>query len=126
MKKSSKKNSKYRMISKFSQLLWILSILLIMLLGYFIYSSNVLPLKYFLIIIGICFVFLVLHGFFVLKKNTRLWLLILLNIVTLIFMCGEVFAITKISDMINFLRENLANHFETNFYNINLNKDYSY
>jgi len=126
MKKSSKKNSKYRMISKFSQLLWILSILLIMLLGYFIYSSNVLPLKYFLIIIGICFVFLVLHGFFVLKKNTRLWLLILLNIVTLIFMCGEVFAITKISDMINFLRENLANHFETNVYNIIVNKDSSY
>jgi len=128
MKKNKKTihNKRHEMLSKFSRVVWILSILLIIILGYFIYSANVLPVKYFMIIVGVFALFLAIHGFFVIKKNTRTWILIVLNILTLLFMCGEVFAITKISDTINFLRKNLSGYVKTDVYNILVNKNSSY
>ncbi len=125
-KKKSNNKKKQEIMLKFSRVVWIISILLIFTLGYFIYSANILPVKYFIGITALFVVILSIHGFLILKKNTRIWLLIVLNILSLLFMCGEVFAITKISDMINFLKENLANHFETNVYNIVVNKNALY
>ena len=47
-KKKKQTNSK---LQKFSLLLWIISIIFMILLGYLIYKANVLPLKYFLVIV---------------------------------------------------------------------------
>jgi len=124
----SKKNEKKKVkkLTRFSQVIWGLSILLLIILGYFIYTANVLPAKYFIIIIIVFVVLLSIHGLFVLKKKTRSWLLILLNILAILFMCGELFAIFKINDMITFLKENLNARYETNVYNIVVSKDSNY
>ena len=128
MAKKEKKNKKEtnKLLRNFSLLLWIVSIIFMIVLGYFIYSANVLPLKYFLAIVIVFVVFLSIHGIFILNKKTRIWLLIVLNIITFLFMSVEAFAIIKINETITFLRENLGAHFETNIYNIVVNKESSY
>lgn len=128
MSKKEKKNKKEtnKLLRNFSLLLWIVSIIFMIVLGYFIYSANVLPLKYFLAIVIVFVVFLSIHGIFILNKKTRIWLLIVLNIITFLFMSVEAFAIIKINETITFLRENLGAHFETNIYNIVVNKESSY
>lgn len=122
-KKRRETNSSLR---KFSLLLWIISILFMIILGYFIYSANILPLKYFLAIVIVFVVLLSIHGIFILNKKTRVWLLIVLNIFTLLFMSVEAFAICKINDTLTFLRENLGVYFETDVYNIVVSKDSSF
>ena len=128
MSKKEKKNKKEtnKLLRNFSLLLWIVSIIFMIVLGYFIYSANVLPLKYFLAIVIVFVVFLSIHGIFILNKKTRIWLLIVLNIIAFAFMSVEAFAIIKINETITFLRENLGAHFETNIYNIVVNKESSY
>ena len=60
MSKKEKKNKKEtnKLLRNFSLLLWIVSIIFMIVLGYFIYSANVLPLKYFLAIVIVFVVFL--------------------------------------------------------------------
>ena len=126
MSKSKKKKHDNPALRKFSIIIWIVSIIFMIVLGYFIYSANVLPLKYFLAIVIVFVVFLSIHGIFILNKKTRIWLLIVLNIIAFAFMSVEAFAIIKINETITFLRENLGAHFETNIYNIVVNKESSY
>ena len=126
MSKSKKNKHSNPALRKFSIIIWIVSIIFMIVLGYFIYSANVLPLKYFLAIVIVFVVFLSIHGIFILNKKTRIWLLIVLNIITFLFMSVEAFAIIKINETITFLRENLGAHFETNIYNIVVNKESSY
>lgn len=122
-KKTKKKN---KVLHKFSIAIWLISILFMIVLGYFIYSANVLPLKYFLIVVVVFVILLSLHGIFILKKNTRTWVLVILNIFAIAFMCLEGFAVTKINETISFLKANLGATYETNIYNIIVNKDASY
>ena len=126
MSKSKKNKHSNPALRKFSIIIWIVSIIFMIVLGYFIYSANVLPLKYFLAIVIVFVVFLSIHGIFILNKKTRIWLLIVLNIIAFAFMSVEAFTIIKINETITFLRENLGAHFETNIYNIVVNKESSY
>ena len=126
MSKSKKNKHSNPALRKLSIIIWIVSIIFMIVLGYFIYSANVLPLKYFLAIVIVFVVFLSIHGIFILNKKTRIWLLIVLNIIAFAFMGVEAFAIIKINETITFLRENLGAHFETNIYNIVVNKESSY
>ena len=124
-KKKTKKttNSIFR---KFSLGLWILSILFMIILGYFIYTANILPLKYFLAVVIVFVILLSVHGIFILNKKTRVWLLIFLNLFAFAFMAVEGYAILKINDTLSFLRNNLGTHFETNIYNIVVNANSSF
>ena len=126
MTKKKNKKTTNPILRKLSIIIWIVSIIFMIVLGYFIYSANVLPLKYFLAIVIVFVVFLSIHGIFILNKKTRIWLLIVLNIIAFAFMSVEAFAIIKINETITFLRENLGAHFETNIYNIVVNKESSY
>lgn len=105
---------------------WILSILFLILLGYFIYAANVLPIKYFLTFVIVFVLILSIHGLLVMKKKTRKTVLIVINVITFIFLSVEAFAIVKINDTISFLKANLGARYETSIYNIVVNKDSIY
>ena len=125
-KKEKRKKVTNPILRKFSLVLWVISILFMVILGYFIYSANILPVKYFLMIVILFVILMSIHGIFILNRKTRTWFLIVLNIIAFIFMAGESFAILKINDTLTFLRENLGAHFETNIYNIVVNANSSY
>lgn len=123
-KRGSKKRNKYFMY--FSKLIWVFAILFMIVFGYFIYDANALPTRYFIAIVVVFVIFIAIHGLFVLKKSSRSWVLIVFNIIAILFMCGEGYAICKINDTITFLRNNLGLKYETNIYHIVVNSNSSY
>jgi len=123
-KKKNKKVNKNMLL--FSRIVWGVSILFLIILGFFIYQANILPAKYFFAIVVMFVIFLSIHGIFVLKKNTKIWVLIILNILALLLMSIEAFAIIKINDTLAFLKNTIGARFETNVYHIIVNKDSSY
>jgi len=80
-----KKKKEIKKITKFSQIIWGISIVLLVILGYFIYEANVLPAKYFFAITIMFVIFLSIHGILVLKKKTRTWVLVILNVLAILF-----------------------------------------
>ncbi len=122
-----KKNKKVKSkLVTFSKIVWILSIIFMVVLGYFIYDANILPFKYYLAIVVVLVLLLSIHGFLVMRKKTGKGILITLCLLAILFMGLETFAITKINDTIQFLRENLGAHFETNVYYFLVNNSSSY
>ena len=126
MKKKDNKKRKNIALVKFSKFLWLVSLVFMAILGYFIYDANVLPMKYFGLILCVFVVLISLHGIIVLKKNTKVGVLIVIDLLTFVFMTIETLAIIKINDTISFLRNNLGLKYETNIYNIVVNKNSGY
>lgn len=122
-RKKKKKSLTYVVISK---IIWVLSIVLMLILGYFIFDANILPFKYFMTIVIVLIILISIHGLIVLKKNTKKVVLILIDIFAVFFMLIEGYAIYQINDTISFLKSNLGAHFETNVYNIVVSKNSSY
>ena len=122
-RKRKKKSLTYVVVSK---LIWGLSIILMLILGYFIFDANILPFKYFMGIVIVLIILISIHGLIVLKKNTKKVVLILIDIFAVFFMLIEGYAIYQINDTISFMRKNLGAHFETNVYNIIVSKNSSY
>lgn len=125
-KKSSSSKVKKERLRKYSKLLLVASIIFMLLLAYFIFDANVLPGKYLTIIIGIFLLLALIQGLFIMNKKTKTWLIILIDVLSLLFMCLEAFAIVKINETISFLRDNLGIKYRTDIYNLVVAKDSSY
>lgn len=125
-KSVSRKRKKNFVLVKASKVIWILSILIVLILGYFIFDANVLPFKYFIMVVIVLVIVLAIQGLLVMRKNTRKGILILIDIIASLFMLVEGYAIYQINDTISFLRKNLGAYFETNVYNIIVNANSSY
>ena len=122
-KRKKKKSLKYVVASK---AIWGLSIILMLVLGYFIFDANILPFKYFISVVIVLVILGCIHGLIVFKKHTKKVVLIALDIFAVLFMLIEGYAVYQINDTISFLRSNLGAHFETNVYNILVNVNSSY
>ncbi len=122
-KRKKKKSLKYVVASK---AIWGLSIILMLVLGYFIFDANILPFKYFISVVIVLIILGCIHGLIVFKKHTKKVVLIVLDIFAVLFMLIEGYAVYQINDTISFLRSNLGAHFETNVYNILVNANSSY
>lgn len=122
-KKHSSQKSLFRCCSI---ALWILSIICILVLLGFICSTNIVPMKYFIILTVLLIIFMAFHGFFVIHKKTRIWILVVIDILAVIFASIQIFACVKIHETMSFLQENLGSKYETNIYNIVVNADSVY
>ncbi len=122
-KRKKKKSLKYVVVSK---AIWGLSIILMLILGYFIFDANILPFKYFMAVVIVLIIFGCIHGLIVFKKHTKKVSLIIIDVLAVLFMLIEGYAVYQINDTISFLRSNLGAHFETNVYNILVNANSSY
>lgn len=109
-----------------SIIIWLLAMISISYLTYQIYMANVLPMKYFMILVGIIVFMIILFLLFIKNRRTKRWLLVFLNIIFLIAIIGCVFGSIKLNDLMTFLDENLGAKYETNIYYILVNKDSVY
>lgn len=125
-KKKSSSKSKRERLRKYSKILLAMSLLFLLLLAFFVFDANVLPTKYLIIIVGVFIVLGLIQTFLIMNKKTKTWLIIAIDILALLFMCGEAFAIIKINETISFLRDNLGIKYRTDIYNIVVSKDSSY
>ncbi len=125
MKKREKK--KASKILKFaSRLLWILAIASTIFFGYELNKLNMLPLNYYLIVIGAMFLLLFILGALALRKKAGRTSLSVVSFILVIYIALSLFGSLKIKDTVGFLEKNLGVSFETNVYYVLVNKNSNY
>lgn len=113
-----KKKNKHTVLRIISLILWIACIACIFYLSYQIYKANMLPTKYYYILIGVIVFLILIFILFILNKKSKVWILIICDILFLILSLVLYFANVKIDETLDFLNQNLNAKYETNIYNI--------
>ncbi len=117
---------KTEIIRIISRVLSIMGLFILGAFSYMLFKANVLPNKYFIIIVGI-FAFLeILYLFFSFKKKTKKKLLVFLDIFAVLIFLVQLFGIFKINETLDFLNKNLTLKYDTNTYYVVVNKDSAY
>ncbi len=122
---AKKRTSRKKNINLVTRIIWGLSIIMMVILGYFIFKANVLPLKYFILIVIILVLFLAIHGLIVMKKSIKSWIKMTVSVIGVLFIALEIFAVFKINDVLSFL-DKIQARYEVNIYNIVVNANSPY
>ena len=110
----------------FSRLLWVIALIVTIFFGYTLFKLNMLPIKYYLIILGIMFVFLFIIGAIVLRKRLGKTVTSIVAFITVVYITIFLFGALKIDDTITFMEKNLGIKVETNLYYVLVNNDSEY
>ena len=117
-----KKKKKHIILRVLSIILWIACMACVCYLSYQIYKANMLPTKYYYILIGVIVFLILLFIMFILNKKSKVWILIICDILFLTLSVVLYFANIKINETLKFLDQNLNAKYETNIYNIVVSK----
>ena len=104
-----------KMISKLNGLILIGVFLVLM---YMIYNLNILPFKYFLIIGGVLLLFVLLFVFKLVRDKTGFISRIFFNILSIIFIIGQIYLMTYINATKDFMNSLVAKNFEEVTYDV--------
>ena len=119
MRKPKLKNPKKPNITKYISIaIWNILLITTVILAILIIKSNILPLKYELIIFGVLIGFLLLEMIFLFKKKTNKVILIILDILSLFIIGGSIYIAPKLDDALEFLKNNLSIQYVTNVYDV--------
>jgi len=109
-----------------SRFLLIIAILSTIFFGYEMIKFNILPIKYFLIIMGIMVLVLVILGILSFRKHARKTLISIISFLGVIYIAITLFGSLRIKDTISFMEKNLGIKFETNIYYVLVNSNSKY
>ena len=118
-----KKKKKHIVLRILSLILWIACMSCVCYLSYQIYKANMLPNKYYYILIGVIVFLILIFIMFILNKKSKVWILIICDILFLTLSIVLYFANIKINETLKFLDQNLNAKYETNIYNIVVSKE---
>ena len=94
--------------------------------GYVMYNTDVLPMKYIIIIVAALCAILIIHFVLTLKTKKKKIFSIIFDILLVIIMVIEAFAIPKMSEFIEFLEYNFTDRYDISIYNIMVSTSSSY
>lgn len=114
----AKKKKSNKVMKFISLIVFIALIVCLSILSYMIIQTNLLPLKYELIIFGVLLAFVLFFSIFIFKKKTNVIALIIIDILSIGIIGGSIYIIPKFDEAIDFLKNNLSIQFVTNVYNV--------
>ena len=126
MKKTNKKKKasmKFKLLARF---LWLLTIAITVFFGYELHKLNMLPFKYYFIVMAIMFLLMFIFGAVIWRKKVGKISLSFISILMIIYLVIFSFGSLKIKDTVNFMEKNLGIKFETNTYYVLVNSDSEY
>ncbi len=109
-----------KFISKLNGFVLIIVFLILM---YMIYSLNLLPFKYFIILGSILLLFVLLFVFKLIRKKTGLISRIFFNILSICFIIGQIYIMTYIDATHDFMKSIAAKNFEKVTYDVVVNSN---
>ncbi len=109
-----------KFISKLNGLILIIVSLILI---YMVYSLNLVPFKYFIIIGSIVLLFVLLIFFKLIRKKTGLISRLFFNIVSILFITGQIYVMTYINATHDFINSIAAENFEKVPYDIVVNSN---
>lgn len=113
-------------ISTISKIIYLFNFILDALFVYMLNKTGMVPNKYLLIVVFVLLILFLIHTIFIFKKRTKIWVLIILDILGLLLIAVEALGYFKINEALEFLNNNLGAKYETNIYNIVVNSESSY
>lgn len=122
-REKKKASMKFRLLTRF---IWLLSLVLTVFFGYELNKLNMLPFKYYFIVMAFMFLLMFIFGVVVWRKKVGKISLTLITILMLIYIAVFGFGSLKIKDTVSFMEKNLGIKFETNVYYVLVNKDSNY
>ena len=120
MKKRKKANLFLKILSRF---IWLIASIVTIYFIYRLYSLNILPTKYYLIIIAVLIFIMFLIGVIIFRKKLGKKIVEILLLILIIYLTIFSFASLRINNTIDFLKNNLGIDFETNIYYVLVNKN---
>lgn len=125
--KKRKEKKKASMKFKFlARLLWIIALGITVFFGYELNELNMLPTKYYLLVMGGMFLLMFILGAIALRKKAGKVSLTFVSIISIIYIVIFGFGSLKIKDTVGFMEKNLGIKFETNVYYVLVNSDSKY
>ena len=109
-----------------SRLLWIIALAITVFFGYELYKLNMLPTKYYLIVMAALFLIIFIIGVVALRKRAGKVSLTFISLLSIVYIAVALFGSLKIKDTVSFMEKNLGIKFETNVYYVLVNKDSEY
>lgn len=109
-----------------SRLLWLIASVITVYFCFKLYKLNILPIKHYLIIIGVLIFIMLIIGLILFRKKLGKKLVEFILLVLLIYLTICTFASLRINKTIDFLKNNLGLDFETNIYYVLVNDDSTY
>ena len=110
-------------MKKISKLNGLILIGVFLVLMYMIYNLNILPFRYFLIIGGILLLFVLLFVFKLVRDKTGFISRILFNILSIVFIAGQIYLMTYINATKDFMNSLVAKNFEEVTYDVVVNSN---
>ena len=122
--KETKKESK--IFNIISLVLFVISITVVVTFGYILLKFNAIPTSYLVLLLLILGVFYLTYGLFNFAWNKKKIALIIFDVIAVIFMAIQIFALVKLNDTLDFLKRNFGNNKYTLIYNVVANKNSNY
>ncbi len=122
----ARRRKKHVFLRVISTLIWLVAMAALGFLTYEIYTTNIMPAKYYLYLGGV-FLFLILIFFiFINNSRTKIGFFIFNDLLFILLIAACYFGNNKLNDVMDFLKENLGAKYETNVYYFVVNNNSNY
>ena len=124
MSKTKTKNKKE--IRVLTKTLSIIALLILVVFIIFLKRMNVLPAKYFYLIVGVLGILELLFLFFAFNKKIKIWILIVFDILFILIVAVEGYGVYRLNQMYHFLDVGMKVEETTDYYYLVVNRDSEY
>ena len=115
-----------RKIRSFTRILSIIGVITLVVLVFILKRINILPSKYFYLITGVLVFLEILYLFFAFRKNTKSWLLLVLDTLFVFIICAEGFGAYKLNETYHFIDVGMKVEETVDYYYLVANKESAY
>ena len=115
-----------RNIRIFSRFLNLLALALLVLFAIYLKKLNILPNKYFYLIIGVLGFLELLFVMFAFNRKAKIWLLVILDVLFILIVAGEAYGAYKLNQTYHFIDVGIRVEETTDYYYLVVNKDSKY
>lgn len=115
-----------RKIRAFTRILSLIGVITLVVLVFILKRINILPNKYFYLITGVLVFLEIIYLLFAFKKNTKSWLLLVLDTLFVFIICAEGFGAYKLNETYHFIDIGIKVEETVDYYYLVANKDSAY
>ena len=126
MKEAKQKKRHPKVFKIINFILLIIYLTVSIVFSYIMYNTQVLPNKYIILIASVLFILLIIHLVLTVKTKKKKVFSIIYDILLVLIIAVEIFAIPKMNEFIDFIEYNFTDSYETIIYNVMVSQSSTY
>ncbi len=113
-------------IREITRTLSIIALVILVIFVLFLHRMNVLPARYFYLIVGVLGILELIFLLLAFNKKIRIWILIVLDILFILIVAAEGYGVYRLNQIYHFLDEGMKVEETTDYYYLVVNKESKY